>query len=48
MTQSGTTIEGDNQDQARGLMDSKYARSKGELMSLINDIRSTGASLDVE
>ena len=32
----------------RGLMSSDYARSKRDLMNLINQIRSTGACHDVE
>lgn len=32
----------------KGIMDSDYARNKRQLMDLINQIRSTGASLDVE
>ena len=32
----------------RGLLDSDYAKSKRDLMALINQIRSTGAALEVE
>lgn len=32
----------------KGIMNSDYARNKRQLMDLINQIRSTGASLEVE
>lgn len=35
-------------DPSRGLLASAYAHRKRDLMALINQIRSTGASLDVE
>lgn len=32
----------------RGLFDSNYARSKRDMMGFVNDIRSTGAAIEVE
>lgn len=33
---------------SRGILGSKYATNKQKLMALINQIRSTGAAVDVE
>ena len=33
---------------ARALMQSEYARNKRELMGLVNQIRSTGAAVEIE
>jgi len=33
---------------AKGLLDSKYAQNKRVLMSTINEVRATGAAIDLE
>ena len=47
-TDSFEMTESTSADEAVGLMGSKFALAKRQLMDLINEIRSTGAALDVE
>lgn len=37
-----------DQTPGKGLLDSRYARNKKALMATVNQIRATGAAIDVE